>query len=162
MHLDKGDFQVCMADCDVAVARGRELRADHVIISMALTLKAEALRKLNLRKRQWISISRPSMSTGAVPARFSCSVRKIPFTVQQAPNCSCDGQTTRCLDHIRAHFLAGVKFGSWVSAYCLRNNKFQQIILSMANLKDILQPVLQFSNSCFQFQRPFGAPSCNS
>lgn len=47
MHFEKGDFEACIKDCEAAVDRGRELRADYKMISKALTRKANALRKLN-------------------------------------------------------------------------------------------------------------------
>ena len=41
-----GDYEACAADCDAAVERGREARADYKIIARALTRKGNALAKL--------------------------------------------------------------------------------------------------------------------
>ncbi|PRW58562.1 Heat shock STI [Chlorella sorokiniana] len=46
VHFEMGDFQQCIKDCDTAVERGRELRADYKLIARALTRKGNALVKL--------------------------------------------------------------------------------------------------------------------
>jgi len=40
------DLALCVADCDAAVSRGRELRADFALVSRALTRKGNALTKM--------------------------------------------------------------------------------------------------------------------
>ena len=45
MHLEKGDYGEAVTDCDAAVERGRELRADFKLIAKALARKAAALAK---------------------------------------------------------------------------------------------------------------------
>ena len=40
-----GEFDKCIADCDMAVERGRSLRADYKMIARALTRKANSLVK---------------------------------------------------------------------------------------------------------------------
>lgn len=46
MHYEMGEFEKSIADCDAAVERGRELRADYKMIARALTRKANSLVKL--------------------------------------------------------------------------------------------------------------------
>ena len=45
VHFEKGSFDECIADCDKAVERGRELRADYKLVAKALTRKGNALVK---------------------------------------------------------------------------------------------------------------------
>ena len=45
VHFEKGSFEECIADCDKAVERGRELRADYKLVAKALTRKGNALVK---------------------------------------------------------------------------------------------------------------------
>ena len=45
MYLETGEYDKCIADCDSAVEKGRELRADYKVIARALTRKANALAK---------------------------------------------------------------------------------------------------------------------
>ena len=45
MHFEKGDYDRCIEDCDAAVERGRELRADYKTIARALTRKGTSLVK---------------------------------------------------------------------------------------------------------------------
>lgn len=45
MHFEKGDYEQCIADCDEAVQRGRELRADYKLVARAMTRKGNALVK---------------------------------------------------------------------------------------------------------------------
>ena len=45
MHFEKGDHEECIKDCDAAVERGRELRADYKTIAKALTRKGTSLVK---------------------------------------------------------------------------------------------------------------------
>ena len=45
VHFEKGDYDKCIADCDAAVERGRELRADYKTIARALTRKGNSLVK---------------------------------------------------------------------------------------------------------------------
>lgn len=45
MHFEKGDYESAIADCDKAVERGRELRADYALIARALARKGNALVK---------------------------------------------------------------------------------------------------------------------
>ena len=47
MQFEKGDYEACMADCDQAVERGRELRADYKLVGRALTRKGTSLVRLN-------------------------------------------------------------------------------------------------------------------
>uniref|UniRef100_A0ACD5USW8 Uncharacterized protein n=1 Tax=Avena sativa TaxID=4498 RepID=A0ACD5USW8_AVESA len=46
VYLEMGQYDECIKDCDMAVERGRELRADFKMISRALTRKGTALAKL--------------------------------------------------------------------------------------------------------------------
>ncbi|KAL6651121.1 hypothetical protein ACP70R_010046 [Stipagrostis hirtigluma subsp. patula] len=46
VYLEMGKYDECIKDCDKAVERGRELRADFKMISRALTRKGTALAKL--------------------------------------------------------------------------------------------------------------------
>ena len=45
MYLEAAEYDKCIADCDSAVEKGRELRADYKVIARALTRKANALVK---------------------------------------------------------------------------------------------------------------------
>ena len=45
MHYEKGDHDRCIEDCEAAVERGRELRADYKTIARALTRKGNSLVK---------------------------------------------------------------------------------------------------------------------
>lgn len=45
VHFEVADYERCIADCDAAVEKGRELRADYKIIARALTRKGNALMK---------------------------------------------------------------------------------------------------------------------
>ncbi|XP_062146091.1 hsp70-Hsp90 organizing protein 3-like [Alnus glutinosa] len=45
-HLEMGQFEECIKDCDKAVERGRELRSDFKMIAKALTRKGTALVKM--------------------------------------------------------------------------------------------------------------------
>jgi stress-induced-phosphoprotein 1 len=45
VHLEQGNYDKAVADCDKAVERGRELRADYKVIARALTRKGNALVK---------------------------------------------------------------------------------------------------------------------
>ena len=45
MYLETAEYDKCIADCDSAVEKGRELRADYKVIARALTRKANALAK---------------------------------------------------------------------------------------------------------------------
>lgn len=46
VFFETGKYEECMEDCDKAVERGRELRADFKLIAKALARKASALAKL--------------------------------------------------------------------------------------------------------------------
>lgn len=45
MQFEKGSYEECIADCDKAVERGRELRADYKLVAKAFTRKGNALVK---------------------------------------------------------------------------------------------------------------------
>ena len=45
VHLEAGDYAAAVKDCDAAVERGRELRADFKLIAKALARKGAALAK---------------------------------------------------------------------------------------------------------------------
>ena len=45
VHYEKGDYDATISDCDAAVERGRELRADYKMVARALTRKGNALAK---------------------------------------------------------------------------------------------------------------------
>mmetsp|Transcript_2032 Transcript_2032/g.3172 ORF Transcript_2032/g.3172 Transcript_2032/m.3172 type:complete len:580 (+) Transcript_2032:75-1814(+) len=47
VYYESGQFDECIADCDKAVERGRELRADFKLVAKALARKASALIKLD-------------------------------------------------------------------------------------------------------------------
>jgi stress-induced-phosphoprotein 1 len=46
VRYEMGDYEGCIRDCDEAVARGRELRADYALVGRALARKGNALVKL--------------------------------------------------------------------------------------------------------------------
>lgn len=46
VKYEQGDFEGCIADCDEAVDRGRELRTDYKLIARAMTRKGNALVKM--------------------------------------------------------------------------------------------------------------------
>lgn len=46
VHYEMGDYKAVVADCDAAVEKGRELRADYKMVARALTRKGSALVKL--------------------------------------------------------------------------------------------------------------------
>jgi stress-induced-phosphoprotein 1 len=43
VYFETKQFDACIADCDEAIQRGRDLRADYKIIAKALTRKGSAL-----------------------------------------------------------------------------------------------------------------------
>jgi stress-induced-phosphoprotein 1 len=43
VYFEMGEYEKCAADCDTAVEKGREARADYKIIARALTRKGNAL-----------------------------------------------------------------------------------------------------------------------
>lgn len=45
VQFEKGSYEECIADCDQAVERGRELRADYKLVAKAFTRKGNALVK---------------------------------------------------------------------------------------------------------------------
>ena len=47
VQFEKGAYEECIADCDKAVERGRELRADYKMVAKALTRKGNALAKMD-------------------------------------------------------------------------------------------------------------------
>ncbi|KAG2442422.1 hypothetical protein HXX76_002508 [Chlamydomonas incerta] len=47
VFFEQGEFEKCVADCDAAVDKGREMRTDFKVIGRALTRKGNALVKLN-------------------------------------------------------------------------------------------------------------------
>ncbi|KAG1672511.1 hypothetical protein FOA52_002820 [Chlamydomonas sp. UWO 241] len=47
VYFEMGDYAKCIEDCDTAVERGRELRADYKLVAKALTRKGSALMKLS-------------------------------------------------------------------------------------------------------------------
>jgi stress-induced-phosphoprotein 1 len=46
VHFEKGDYEAAIKDCDAAVDKGRDLRADYALIARALARKGTALVKL--------------------------------------------------------------------------------------------------------------------
>ncbi|KAL8144433.1 hypothetical protein V2J09_017465 [Rumex salicifolius] len=46
VYLEMGKYEDCMKDCDKAVERGREIRADYKMVARALTRKGTALAKI--------------------------------------------------------------------------------------------------------------------
>ncbi|CAA7034187.1 unnamed protein product [Microthlaspi erraticum] len=46
VHLEMGEYDECIKDCDKAVERGRELRSDYKMVAKALTRKGTALGKM--------------------------------------------------------------------------------------------------------------------
>ncbi|CAH8313294.1 unnamed protein product [Eruca vesicaria subsp. sativa] len=46
VHLEMGQYDECIKDCDKAVERGRELRSDYKMVAKALTRKGTALGKM--------------------------------------------------------------------------------------------------------------------
>lgn len=47
VQYEKGSYPECIADCEKAVERGRELRADYKMVAKALTRKGNALVKMD-------------------------------------------------------------------------------------------------------------------
>jgi hypothetical protein len=47
VYYETGQYDKCMEDCDLAVERGRELRADFKLIAKAMARKGSALVKLD-------------------------------------------------------------------------------------------------------------------
>lgn len=47
MQFEKAAYPECVADCEKAVERGRELRADYKMVAKALTRKGNALVKMD-------------------------------------------------------------------------------------------------------------------
>ena len=45
VYLETAEYDKCIADCDSAVEKGRDLRADYKVVARALTRKANALAK---------------------------------------------------------------------------------------------------------------------
>ena len=45
VKFEQGDYEGCIGDCDAAVERGRELRADYKLVARAMTRKGNALAK---------------------------------------------------------------------------------------------------------------------
>jgi stress-induced-phosphoprotein 1 len=45
VYFEMGEYDKVVADCDAAVERGRELRADYKMVARALTRKGNALVK---------------------------------------------------------------------------------------------------------------------
>jgi len=45
VKFEQGDFAGCIADCDAAIERGRELRADYKLVARAMTRKGNAMVK---------------------------------------------------------------------------------------------------------------------
>ncbi|CAL5222224.1 g4557 [Coccomyxa viridis] len=45
VYLEMGEYEKCIVDCDTAVEKGRDIRADYKVIARALTRKANALAK---------------------------------------------------------------------------------------------------------------------
>jgi len=45
VYLETAEYDKCIADCDSAVEKGRDIRADYKVIARALTRKANALAK---------------------------------------------------------------------------------------------------------------------
>lgn len=48
MRFEMGRYEEAIEDCDKAVERGRELRADYKLVAKAFTRKANALVRLGL------------------------------------------------------------------------------------------------------------------
>ena len=46
VYLEMGKYEECIADCDVAVEKGRDVRADYKLIAKALTRKGTAYAKM--------------------------------------------------------------------------------------------------------------------
>eukprot|EP00882_Tetradesmus_deserticola_P003191 GHRQ01003382.1.p1 GENE.GHRQ01003382.1~~GHRQ01003382.1.p1 ORF type:complete len:345 (+),score=190.36 GHRQ01003382.1:139-1173(+) len=46
VHFEKGDYEAAIKDCDAAVEKGREVRADYALIARALSRKGTSLAKL--------------------------------------------------------------------------------------------------------------------
>lgn len=72
-----GDFEGCVKECDDAVARGRELRADYALVGRALARKGNALVKLG--KLQEVGGGRPPAAATCHPA----ASRRRPLHVLQ-------------------------------------------------------------------------------
>ncbi|KAK9807977.1 hypothetical protein WJX73_009842 [Symbiochloris irregularis] len=47
VHFEMGSYEAAVKDCDTAVERGRELRADYKLVAKALTRKGNALMRLD-------------------------------------------------------------------------------------------------------------------
>jgi len=64
VQFEKGSYDECIADCDKAVERGRELRADYKMVAKALTRKGNALVKTDKLQEAISVYTRPLQSTG--------------------------------------------------------------------------------------------------
>jgi len=53
VYFEMGQFERCMEDCDRAVERGREVRADYKLVAKAMQRKGSALVKLD-RWGEWV------------------------------------------------------------------------------------------------------------
>ena len=67
MHFEKGDYDNCTKDCDAAVERGRELRADYKTIARALTRKGTSLVKQGKLRLLGITTKKPTALLPGVP-----------------------------------------------------------------------------------------------
>ena len=47
VHFEMGHYEEAIKDCDAAIERGRELRADYKLVAKAFTRKANALVRLD-------------------------------------------------------------------------------------------------------------------
>ena len=86
-----GEYEKCAADCDTAVEKGREARADYKIIARALTRKGNALmrqerteeaiqvyQKSLTEHRCELKVVHSKISSGCCGTRPSCAPLLVP------------------------------------------------------------------------------------
>jgi stress-induced-phosphoprotein 1 len=69
-----GDYSGCAADCDKAVERGRELRADYKIIARALARKGNALSKQE-KYEEAIQVYQKALTEHRCAAFLACDLK---------------------------------------------------------------------------------------
>jgi hypothetical protein len=74
VHFERADYAAAIADCDAAVEKGRELRADYALIARALARKGNALVKLE-RLEEAIAGARGHAHARAAAARVVCMAK---------------------------------------------------------------------------------------
>ena len=82
MYLEMGEYDKCIADCDAAVEKGRESRADYKVIARALTRKANALAKQE-RYEEAVETYHKSLTEHRCTATCSCFCKHLVLDSEQ-------------------------------------------------------------------------------